>query len=218
MRILFPENEREQSLGEEIANSVSHGIGLLAILIGTPFLILRAAQYSTAGFIVGVIVFAVTVLLLYLASTLYHALPNSKAKRVFRIMDYSAIFLLIAGTYMPFTLGVLSGAWGWILFGMIWGLAIAGVILKLFDKFFHPILYVGLYLLMGWLIVIPGDILLAKLPTAGLAWLFAGGLFYTVGVIFFAMDSWLKYGHFIWHLFVIAGTTCHYFAVLWYGY
>jgi len=217
VRILPAGPEREQSLGEEIANSISHGTGLVAALVGTPFLILHAARHGDAGFIVGASIFCATAILLYLASTLYHALPTGRAKRVFRILEHSAIFLLIAGTYTPFTLGVLRGAWGWTLFGVVWSLAAAGVALKAFDKGSHPILSTGLYLLMGWVVVVAIEPLLARVPTAGLLWLIAGGLSYTAGVAFFAIDSRLLYGHLIWHLFVMAGTACHYFAVLWYA-
>ncbi|MBZ0094072.1 MAG: hemolysin III family protein [Sulfuricella sp.] len=217
MRILLAGPKREQSHAEEIANSISHSIGLVTALVGTPFLIMHAARHGDAGFIVGTSVFSATVIFLYLASTLYHALPMGKAKGIFRVIEHSAIFLLIAGTYTPFTLGVLRGAWGWTFFGIVWGLAVAGVALKAFDKASHPILFTGLYLLMGWVIVIAVDPLLARVPTAGLLWLLAGGLSYTAGVAFFATDSRLQYGHLIWHLFVIAGTACHYFAVLWYA-
>jgi len=178
---------------------------------------MHAARYGDAGFFVGTGLFSATIILLYLASTIYHALPMGKAKRVFRVIEHSAIFLLIAGTYTPFTLGVLNGAWGWTLFGVVWGLAATGVALKVFDKASHPIVSTGLYLLMGWLIVIAVDPLFARVPTSGLLWLIAGGLSYTAGVAFFATDSRLQYGHLIWHLFVIAGTACHYFAVLWYA-
>ena len=154
---------------------------------------------------------------MYLSSTLYHVLPENRAKRVFRVLDHGAIFLLTAGTYTPFTLGALRGAWGWTLLGVVWGLAIVGVTLKVFDKAYHPILSTGLYLLMGWIVVIAVDPLLARVPTAGFLWLLAGGLSYTAGVVFFATDSRLQYGHLIWHLFVIAGTACHYFAVIWYA-
>lgn len=217
MRILLAGPKREQSHAEEIANSVSHGVGLVAALIGTPILVTYAARQGDAGFIVGTSVFSATMIFLYLASTLYHALPRGKAKGAFRIIEHSAIFLLIAGTYTPFTLGVLRGAWGWTLFGLVWGLAIVGVALKVFDRASHPILSTGLYLLMGWVIVIAVDPLFAKVPTAGLLWLLAGGLSYTAGVAFFAADSRLQYGHLIWHLFVMAGTACHYVAVLGYA-
>ncbi len=209
--------KREQSQAEEIANSISHGIGLVAALVGTPFLIMHAARHGDAGFSVGTSLFCATMILLYLASTLYHALPVGKAKRVFRVIEHSAIFLLIAGTYTPFTLGVLRGAWGWTLFGVVWGLAVVGVALKAFDKASHPILSTGLYLLMGWVVVIAVDPLITRVPSAGLLWLLAGGLSYTAGVAFFVTDSRLRYGHLIWHLFVIVGTACHYFAVLLYA-
>jgi len=215
--ISFAVPEREQSRGEEIANSISHGIGLVAALVATPFLVLQAVRRGDTGFIVGASVFAATMVLLYLASTLYHALPIGKAKRVFRVIEHSAIFLLIAGTYTPFTLGVLRGAWGWTLLGLVWGLAVAGVALKAFNRMSHPIISTSLYLLMGWLILIAVNPLYARVPASGLLWLVAGGVAYTAGVAFFAADSRLRYSHFIWHLFVMAGTACHYFAVFWYA-
>jgi hemolysin III len=209
--------KREQSQAEEIANSISHGIALVAALIGTPFLIKQAARHGDVGFVVGTSLFSATAIFLYLASTLYHALPVGKTKRVFRILEHSAIFLLIAGTYTPFMLGVLYGVWGWILLTIIWGLAAAGVVLKVFYRASLPILSISLYLFMGWMIVIAINPLVAKVPLPGLLWLIAGGLSYTIGVVFFAIDSRLQYAHLIWHLFVLAGTTCHYFAVLWYA-
>ncbi|WP_155323489.1 PAQR family membrane homeostasis protein TrhA [Desulfosarcina ovata] len=209
--------KREQSQGEEIANSVSHGIGLITALAGTPFLIVNAVQLDDAGFIVGTCLFCATMILLYFASALYHALPSGKAKNRFRIIEHSAIFLLIAGTYTPLTLGVLHGPFGWTIFGIVWGLAFAGVVLKAFFKTAHPILSTCLYLFMGWLLVIAVKPLYASMPTAGLLWLIGGGLSYTIGVAFFATDSRVPYGHLIWHLFVISGTTCHFFLILWYA-
>ena len=217
MTLSFAVRERKQSREEEIANSISHGLGLVAALVATPFLVLQAVRRGDAGFIVGAGIFAATMVLLYLASTLYHALPIGQAKRVFRVIEHAAIFLLIAGTYTPFTLGVLRGAWGWTLLGLVWGLAVAGVALKAFNRMSHPIISTSLYLLMGWLILIAVNPLYARVPAAGLLWLVAGGVAYTAGVAFFAADSRLRYGHFIWHLFVMAGTACHYFAVLWYA-
>jgi hemolysin III len=210
-------SKRTQSRGEELANSLSHGLGLIAALVATPFLVLHAARQGDAAFMVGASVFAATMVLLYLASTLYHALPVGRAKRVFRVIEHSAIFLLIAGTYTPFMLGVLGGAWGWSMLGLVWGIAVAGVLLKALNRLTHPILTTSLYLLMGWLIVIAAEPLSERVPAAGLLWLIAGGLAYTVGVIFFALGARLRYGHFIWHLFVMAGTACHYFAVLGYA-
>lgn len=218
MRISLVKPKREQSREEEVANSVSHGVGLVAVLLATPPLLMRAAQRGDPGFIVAAGLFAASMVLLYLTSTLYHALPPGKAKRVFRVIEHSTIFLLIAGTYTPFTLGVLRGAWGWTLLGLIWSLAVGGVVMKIFSRTPHPILSTSLYLLMGWLIVIAIKPLAANgVPTSGLLLLFAGGLAYTLGVTFYALDARLHYGHFIWHLFVMTGTACHYFAVLWYA-
>ncbi len=208
--------ERAQSLGEEIANSVSHGVGLLAALVAAPVLVLDAIQRGDAATVLGAGVFAATMVLLYLASTLYHALPQNRAKRVFRALDHGAIFLLIAGTYTPFTLGVLRGTWGWTLLGLVWGLAIAGVILKAVGRLRYPVLSTCLYLGMGWLVLIAVRPLWLHVPPAGLLWLFAGGIAYTAGVAFFAAQR-VRYSHFVWHLFVLAGTACHFFAVLWYA-
>jgi len=208
---------REQSRGEEIANSVSHGIGLVAAIVAVPFLIIHAVRSGDTGFIVGASLFAGTVIMLYLSSTLYHALPSGRSKRVFRVMDHSAIYLLIAGTYTPFTLGVLKGAWGWTLFGLIWALAIAGVTLKAFNRMSHSIVSTGHYLLMGWLILIAVQPLFAHVPITGILWISAGGVVYTAGVVFFALDALMRYGHFIWHLFVMTGTAFHYIAVFRYA-
>ena len=168
--------KRVQSQGEEIANSISHGTGLVGALVGTPFLVMHAVRHGETGFIVGTSVFSASMILLYLASTLYHAWPIGKVKRCFRIVEHSAIFILIAGTYTPLTLGILRGAFGWTLFGAIWGLAAAGVVLKAFYQAAHPVLSTCLYLLMGWLLVIAVKPLFASMPTAGLFLLIAGGL------------------------------------------
>lgn len=207
---------RGQSLGEEIANSISHGVGLAAALAATPFLIAYAVQREGAAFMVGTSVFAATMVLLYLASTLYHALPRGQAKRVFRVIEHGAIFVLIAGTYTPFTLGVLRGAWGWTLFGLVWGLAAGGVLLKAVGGVRYPALSVLLYLGMGWLIVVAIRPLWLHVPLAGLVWLLSGGIAYTAGVAFFAAKQ-LRFSHFVWHLFVLAGSTCHFIAVQFYA-
>ena len=208
---------RAQSRGEEIANSASHGLGLAGALAAMPILIVAAARAGSAANIVAACVFAASMVLLYLSSTLYHALPGERSKRLLQKLDHGAIYLLIAGTYTPFTLGVLHGAWGWTLFGLVWGLAGIGLTLKLFDRLAHPLVSTGLYLLMGWLVLIAIRPLTTLLPSAGLIWLVAGGLAYTVGVAFYLADSRWRYSHFVWHLFVIAGTACHFFAVLWYA-
>jgi len=207
---------RSPSLGEEIANSVSHGVGLAAALAAAPFLVLAAARRDGWTGTVGASVFAGTVVLLYLASTLYHALPSHKTKHVFRVIDHSAIFLLIAGTYTPFTLGVLRGAWGWTLFSLVWSLAVLGVTLKAVGGIRYPRLSTTLYLGMGWLALIAIRPLWLRLPVSGWLWLVAGGLAYTSGVAFYAAER-VRYGHFVWHLFVLTGTVCHFFAVLWYA-
>jgi len=209
-------NTRVPSLGEEIANSASHAVGCLAALAATPFLVLAAVRRGDSIAIVGASVFAGTTVLLYLASTLYHALPRNRAKRVFRVIDHSAIFLLIAGTYTPFTLGVLRGAWGWTLFGIVWGLAVLGVTLKCVGGIRYPRLSTVLYVGMGWLALIAIRPLWLHVPVAGWLWLIGGGLAYTAGIAFYAADR-VRYGHFVWHMFVLTGTVCHFFAVLWYA-
>jgi hemolysin III len=203
------------SLGEEIANSVSHGVGCVAALAATPFLIF-AARHGGAVAIAGASVFAGTTVVLYAASALYHALPMNRAKGVLRIIDHSAIFLLIAGTYTPFTLGVLRGAWGWTLFGLVWGLAVLGVTLKCVGGVRYPRLSTALYVGMGWLALIAIRPLWQLLPSGGWLWLLAGGLAYTFGIVFYAADR-MRYAHFVWHLFVLIGTVCHFCAVLWYA-
>jgi len=209
-------SKREQSRKEEVINSISHGIGLFAAIVGTPVLIMHAAHHGEVGYIVGSSVFAATMILLYLASTVYHALPQTPLKNLFCVIDHSMIYLLIAGTYTPFTLGVLHGVWGWTIFGIIWGLATIGLTLKVFNKIDHPVISTGLYLVMGWLILIAIKPMYAMVPAQGLLWLLTGGICYTIGVAFFATDGRLRYGHLIWHVFVLGGTVSHYFAV-WYA-
>lgn len=206
----------DQSIGEEIANSLSHGLALLAALVAFPFLVIAAARHGNAANIVGASVFAATLVLLYLASTLYHALPDNRAKQIFRILDHGAIYLLIAGTYTPFTLGVLRGPWGWSLFGIQWGLAVLGIVLKSVGGLRYAKWSVAVYLAMGWLVLIAVGPLMDHVAPWGLFWLVAGGLAYTLGVVFYALER-LRYFHFIWHLFVIAGSACHFIAVLWYA-
>ncbi|MEI6349924.1 MAG: hemolysin III family protein [Verrucomicrobiota bacterium] len=208
--------KRPQTRGEEIANCVSHGMGAAGALIGTPFLIQAALRHGTLAGLVGASIFAATAAVLYLASTIYHALPPGKAKDVCEIIDHAAIYLLIAGTYTPFTLGVLRGTLGWTLFGLVWTMAIAGVILKSLHGVKYPAVSTAVYIAMGWLILIAIHPLLTKLPLPGLLWLSIGGLAYTGGVAFYAIKH-VPYFHFVWHLFVLTGTTCHYFAVLWYS-
>jgi len=208
--------ERPQTLGEEIANSVSHGVALLAAIAGVPLLIAAARHFSVTN-VIAASVFAATMVLLYLTSTLYHALPAGRAKRVFLKLDHGAIYVFIAGSYTPFALGALDGPWGWTLFGLVWTLAVVGVTLKAFDRLSHPWISTGLYLVMGWLVVIAAVPLVERVPLPGVGLLVAGGLAYTAGVIFFMLDSKLRYAHAVWHSFVVAGTGCHFFAVLDYA-
>jgi hemolysin III len=205
-----------QTRGEEIANSISHGVGFAAALAAIPLLVVSAANRGGVGNIVGGAVFGASLAALYLSSSIYHALPQGPAKQVLRKLDHSAIFLLIAGTYTPFTLGVLRGAWGWTLFGIIWGIAVIGIFLKLVAGIRHTRLSAAMYVAMGWMIVIAARPLLLRVSGLGIALLVAGGLAYTIGVIFYAAPR-LRYSHFVWHLFVLAGSTCHFFAVLWYA-
>lgn len=207
---------RSQTPGEEIANSVSHGIGLLAAIVGLPVLIVSAVRHGTASTVVGATIFGATMIILYLASTLYHAMPRNRAKRLFRVFDHGAIFLVIAGTYTPFTLGVLRGGWGWSLFGIVWGLAVFGILLKSVNGVRNMVLSTVVYLAMGWVVVIAVGPLVERMPVPGLWLLAAGGLCYTFGVIFFAIPK-MPYSHFVWHLFVLAGSAFHFFAVLRYA-
>ena len=209
--------DRPQSTGEEVANSVSHGAGLVALAIAGPCLIISAVRDGTAANVVGASVFVATIAALYLSSTLYHALPRPRAKRIFRIFDHNAIYLLIAGTYTPFTLGVLRGPWGWSLFGVIWGIAIAGIAGNAVGGMRFPKLSTAVYILMGWLMIVAAKPMLERLPIPGLLWLAAGGLAYTAGVGLYAASHRVRYAHFGWHLCVLTGTTCHFVAVFRYA-
>ena len=202
-----------QSWGEELANSVSHGIGLAAALIGAPILILAAFDHGS-GFFIGTIVFTLTMLMLYLTSVLYHAWRQTRGKYILQLLDHSAIFLLIAGTYTPFALGPLHGAVGSTMLGLIWALAIFGIILKVtHGTSRYRKLALSLYLGMGWLALIVIKPLSLAAPISVTLWLIAGGVAYTTGVLFFANER-VRYGHFIWHLFVLTGTSCHFLALL----
>jgi len=201
---------------EELANTISHGLGLVLALVAVPILVADGMRAGNIHFTVGVSVFGGTMVLLYLASTLYHSLTHEAAKALFRLFDHTAIFLLIAGTYTPFSLGVLRGPWGWSLLAAIWTLAILGITLKIRKQTRHSPIGIVLYVLMGWLCVVAVKPMLMLIPVPGLLLILAGGVAYTGGLAFFAAQR-IRYNHFIWHLFVIAGTTCHFFAVLWYA-
>lgn len=215
MRLII--EKRAQSGSEEIFNGLSHALGLIAGILATPFLIIQSVNSGNVGFLVGAGIFCASIVLLYISSTIYHFLPHGRAKRVFHVFDHSAIFLLIAGTYTPFALGVFDGALGWTLFGISWGIAAIGILLKALIGARYPIVSTALYLFMGWIIVFAIKPLIAIAPMSVIHWLVAGGLFYTAGVIFYAFDSLFRYSHFIWHLFVTAGTACHYIAIYCYA-
>jgi len=200
---------------DEVLNSVTHIAGAALALAGLIVLVVSASLRGDAWRIVSFSVYGATLFLLYLSSSLYHS-SSGRAKRIFRMIDHQSIYLLIAGTYTPFTLVPLRGAWGWSIFGMIWGLAVFGIVLDALHKKGSRLPQLIIYILMGWLIVIALGPLLRALPPAGVAWLMAGGFFYTSGVAFYLMDKRFPYFHGVWHLFVLAGSVCHYVAVLFY--
>jgi hemolysin III len=201
------------STAEEIAHAVSHGIGVVLAIIGLTVLVTHAVLRGDVLHVTTAAVFGATLILLYVASTLYHAIPQLGAKRVLRVVDHAAIYLLIAGTYTPFCLGPLRGPWGWSLLALVWSGAVAGVLFKSLALGKAPIASVVLYVAMGWSIVIAIGPLSRALEPAGLRLLIGGGLAYTLGLTFFAWRS-LRYHHLIWHLFVLAGSILHFFAVL----
>lgn len=207
---------RRQTRGEEIANTISHGLAALAAVIATPVLVIAAVQQGGTADVVGASIFGLSMLVLYLSSTLYHAVPHGTTKRRLKVVDHAAIFILIAGTYTPFTLGVLRGGWGWTIFGLVWGLAIAGVLLKTRSGARGGWISTLMYVAIGWLAVIAIKPLLTHVPTWGIIWLLAGGLSYTGGVVFY-MAKQRRYSHFAWHLCVMAGTAFHFVAVLEYA-
>lgn len=197
---------------DEIASALTHGLGAVAALAGGAVLITLAAIHGDAWQLGASIVFGITLLLLYTASTLYHAIQHPVAKGRLKVFDHCAIYLLIAGSYTPFTLIGLRGAWGYSLFAAIWTIAIAGVIFKLFYTGRFKLLSTIIYIVMGWLVVVAIKPLLTSLDAWTLGWLLAGGVFYTLGTYFYHRES-IRYSHAIWHLFVIAGSVCHYIAV-----
>ena len=204
---------KRYTLGEEIFNAVSHGAGGLLSIAGTVVLIVLCAVYSDAWSVISACVYGASLIILYTMSTLYHAITNEKAKKFFRVMDHNTIFFLIAGTYTPFTLVTLRGKLGWILFGIVWGSALIGIKLNSIDleKFRKP--SVVCYILMGWVIIIAVKPMLNSLPGLSLVFLLLGGIFYTVGVIFYSLKK-IKWFHSVWHLFTVSGSVLHYFSVL----
>ena len=202
-----------QSAGEEVANGISHGIGLVGAIIGTPILLLAAFHHGNTSFFIGTIVFTTTMLLVYLASTLYHSWPQTNTKSLLQVIDHAAIFLLIAGTFTPFDLGPLRSGGGLAMLGIVWALALFGAIMKATRGVLrHRRLAMTLYLGTGWIGLTLIRPLALTIPLSALLWLIAGGIAYTAGTLFFANER-LRYGHFVWHLFVLGGTGCHFAAV-----
>lgn len=206
------------SRGEEVANSVTHALGAVLAVAGLVVLALSAIRYGTARSIVGCLVFGSALVFLYSVSTLYHSVGSGRscAKAVLRVLDHSAIFLLIASTYTPFTLVSLRGPWGWSLFGVVWGLAVVGIVQELWLGKKTRVLSLPIYILMGWIALIAIVPLVQALGWRGFAWVAAGGVTYTAGIVFYLFDEKFTHWHGIWHLFVVAGSAIHYFAILQY--
>ncbi len=207
----------EQTRKEEVANAISHGVGAVAAIVAAPFLIYYAHHHGDKLTVAGVSVFITSAILLYLSSTLFHGLRDGKAKDVFQVFDHIAIFILIAGTYTPFTIGILQGTFGLFMLALIWFVAIVGITLRLWLGKTNMKIYVAFYLLMGWMIFIGIKPLIENMELAGLLWLAVGGAAYTLGVIFYMLPR-RTYTHFVWHLFVLAGTTTHFMAVMFYSF
>lgn len=205
----------DYSLGEEIAHGLTHGVGIVLAIVGLCVLVTFSALYGSAIHVVASSIFGASMIVLYTASTLYHSLPMPETKRIMRVVDHAAIYLLIAGTYTPFTLVTLQGVWGWSLFGVVWSLAVVGIVFKLFFTGRFDRLSVGIYIAMGWCGVVAIKPMMAVMPTTGLLLLLAGGLAYTGGVAFYLLER-MRYNHAVWHLFVMAGTALHYFTILFF--
>ncbi len=203
----------KQSLGEEIANSITHGIGVGLSIAALVILVVFAARISDVWKVVSFSIYGATMIALFMASTLYHAFPQPKVKKFFHILDHSSIFLLIAGTYTPITIGTMRGGWGWTMFGIIWGLTLVGICLKIFAMSKLKWVSTIVYLAMGWLIIIAIKPLMSVVSKTVLMWMAIGGLCYSLGVIFYIAKK-LPYHHAIWHLFVLGGAISHFFGML----
>jgi hemolysin III len=200
---------------EEVANSVTHGLGLLASLVGALMLVSLSAEQGGVWHVVSAAIYGATLVALYTASTMYHALKGTRARSVLRVLDHCAIYLLIAGTYTPVTLVSMRGGWGWTLFGLAWGLAAVGIVFKVLATGRYAVLSTVAYVLMGWLCIVAAKPMLVLLSPGALALLGAGGVLYTAGIVFYHSKR-VPYSHAVWHLFVVAGSVCHYLAIALY--
>ncbi len=209
-----PHNIKKYTLGEEIFNSITHGAGALLSIAGAVVLIIFAAIYSDAWAVVSSSIYGASLIILYTMSTLYHAITNVKAKKVFRILDHNTIFFLIAGTYTPYVLVPLRGPLGWTMFGLIWGAAILGITLTSINLEKFKIFSMICYLAMGWAVVATIKPLMESISSLSLIFLMIGGAFYTIGVIFYVMQKKFKYMHSIWHIFTVGGSIFHYFSIM----
>ena len=208
--------DRPQSIGEEIANSITHGLFLIAAVTVTPILIAKSIKTDDSLVILTTSIFTTAVILVYLISTIYHAMPRNRAKDMLRIVDHCAIYLLIAGTYTPFALNVIKGTWGWTLFSVEWILALTGIIFLYYTRLRYRNLSLLFYLTMGWLVLIAIKPFWLSIPFWGFIWVITGGVVYTLGILYYRV-SHLSFRHFIWHIFSVAGTTCHSIAVYYYA-
>lgn len=208
--------QAHQTVSEEIVNALTHGVGAVLSIIGFVFLLVAATFYGGPLKIVSVAIYGSTLVSLYVFSTLYHSIQHGRTKNIFQILDHSAIYLLIAGSYTPFTLVSLSGGWGWTLFAIIWSLALIGLCFKLFFTGRYNVISTIVYIAMGWLAIIAIEPIVESIPWLGVSWLLAGGLCYSFGVIFFALDHKVHFTHAAWHLFVLAGSACHFIAIYYY--
>ncbi len=207
---------RVRTRREEVANSLSHGFGFLAALVAVPVLVTAAVSTGEVSRVLSALAFGLAIVLVFAASSLYHGLPGGRAKRFFEFVDNAAIFLLIAGTYTPFTVVLIRGTLGWTLFGLVWGLALVGVVLTMAGDLRYPAITAGLCLVMGWLGIMAIRQLSVVLPPVGQVLLWGGGLAYTIGVVFYSARR-LRYHHLIWHLLVLVGASCHFLAIYWYA-
>jgi hemolysin III len=209
--------QRPQDPDEEVANTVSHGIGMVLAVAALPLLVVTALRHGGVVNVAAVSAFALSMIVVYGVSTLYHAMPEGRMKRLLGRVDHAAIYLFIAGTFTAFSVGLLKGPGGWLSFGLVWALAAAGMAVKLLDRLKHPVWSTGLYIAMGWVALVAMTPLLHHMSGALLYLILGGGLAYTLGAVVFLFDSYLRYTHFIWHLFALAGSGCHLCAALWHS-